>query len=155
MLAGLAMATGGLMLTGLTVATPLLQLLVAYGIFGVGLGLVNAPITNTAVSGMPRAQAGLAAAVASTSRQVGASLGVALAGTLAGGGIHLAHSAGFSEATRAEWWLVFGLGLAVAAIGVVSTGERAKESAKRVAFLLDAPDVAAAAGPEVSQMVTE
>ena len=37
-----------------------------------GLRLVNAPITNTAVSGMPRAQAGVAAAIATTSRQVGA-----------------------------------------------------------------------------------
>ena len=38
-------------------------------------GFVNAPITNTAVSGMPRAQAGVAAAVASTSRQIGQTLG--------------------------------------------------------------------------------
>jgi EmrB/QacA subfamily drug resistance transporter len=138
--AGCAMALGGLLLTNLAVETPLLQLLAAYGIFGIGLGLVNAPITNTAVSGMPRAQAGLAAAFASTSRQVGASLGVALAGTLAGGGIGAAHSPGFSAATHAEWWVVFGLGLAIALIGIASTGERAKASAARVAFLLDAPD---------------
>jgi len=52
---------------------------------GVGFGLVNPPITNTAVSGVPASQAGVAAAVASTSRQVGLTLGVALAGAIAGG----------------------------------------------------------------------
>ncbi|KOG86336.1 MFS transporter, partial [Streptomyces varsoviensis] len=60
-------------------------LVVAYLLFGTGFGLVNAPITNTAVTGMPRAQAGVAAAVASTSRQVGQSLGVAVIGALVAG----------------------------------------------------------------------
>ena len=54
------------------------SLLPAYFVFGVGFGMVNPPITNTAVLGMPAAQAGLAAAVASTSRQVGQTLGVAV-----------------------------------------------------------------------------
>ena len=40
-------------------------------IFGIGFGFVNAPITNAAVSGMPREQAGVAAAIATTSRQFG------------------------------------------------------------------------------------
>ena len=43
--------------------------------------MVNPAITNNAVAGMPLAQAGVAAAIASTSRQVGAALGVAVAGT--------------------------------------------------------------------------
>ena len=37
----------------------------------IGFGMVNAPVTFAAVSGMPRAQAGIASAVASTSRQIG------------------------------------------------------------------------------------
>ena len=94
--AGAAIACGALLLTGLANDTPLPVLVAAYAVFGVGLGSVNAPITNTAVSGMPRSQAGLAAAVASTSRQVGASLGVALAGSLAGGGIDAGHRADFA-----------------------------------------------------------
>ena len=44
--------------------------------------MVNPAITNNAVAGMPLAQAGVAAAIASTSRQVGAALGVAVAGTV-------------------------------------------------------------------------
>ena len=69
------------MLTGLTAHTPVGWLLGSYVIFGIGFGLVNAPITNTAVSGMPVTQAGVAAAIASTSRQVGQSLGVAVVGS--------------------------------------------------------------------------
>jgi len=138
-IAGGAIATGTLLLTTLAQDTPLAYLLAAYGIFGVGLGLVNAPITNTAVSGMPRARAGIAAAVASTSRQVGASLGVALAGSLAGAGIESAHQPGFAAATHVFFWVSAGLGLAIVVLGVASTGARARASAARVAFLLDGP----------------
>ena len=53
--------------------------------FGIGFGAVNPPITYTAVSGMPNNQAGVAAAaVASTSRQVGQTLGVAIIGSIVG-----------------------------------------------------------------------
>ena len=75
-----------LMLTSLTPTTPLALLLVAYAIFGMGFGAVNPPITYTAVSGMPDNQAGVAAAVASTSRQVGQTLGVAVIGSILGHG---------------------------------------------------------------------
>jgi EmrB/QacA subfamily drug resistance transporter len=149
--AGAAIATAGLLLVDLKQDTSLPRLVVAYGIFGVGLGMVNAPITNTAVSGMPRAQAGVAAATASTSRQVGASLGVAIAGTLAGGGIRAAHSATFAESTHPVFWLTVGYGCAIVALGLVSTGARARASALRVAPLLeegkradDAPSVVTA-----------
>jgi MFS family permease len=90
--AGLALAIGALLLARLTPHTPLAYLLVAYVVFGVGSGLVTAPITNTAVSGMPAEQAGVAGAVASTSRQIGASLGVAVTGSIvaldSGAGVH-------------------------------------------------------------------
>src|SRR6185369_8173783 len=104
--AGAAMATGALLLSALSLDTPVLHLLAAYGIFGVGLGTVNAPITNAAVSGMPRSHAGLASAVASTSRQVGASLGVALAGALAGTGIESARHPDFAAATHVVFWVI-------------------------------------------------
>ena len=52
------------MLTLSAATTPLAWLLAAYVVLGLGFGFVNAPITNTAVSGMPRAQAGVAAAIA-------------------------------------------------------------------------------------------
>ena len=80
--AGTAIAAGAAVLVTLTAATPVAELAVVYVVFGVGFGFVNPPISNTAMSGMPRAQAGVAASVASTSRQVGATLGVAVTGTL-------------------------------------------------------------------------
>ena len=144
--AGVAIATAGLLLVDLQQDTPLAQLVVAYAIFGVGLGMVNAPITNTAVSGMPRSQAGVAAATASTSRQVGASLGVAIAGTLAGGGIRVAHSATFAASTHPVFWLTVGYGSAIVALGLLSTGARARASALRVAPLLEEATRADGAG---------
>ena len=135
--AGAAMAAGALLLTRLALDTPLSYLLAAYGIFGIGLGMVNAPITNTAVSGMPRSHAGLASAVATTSRQVGASLGVALAGSLAATGIESAHRTDFAPATHVFFWVSAGLGLAIVGLGLVSTGTRARASAARVVSLLD------------------
>jgi len=80
-----AVLISALMLTRLSPSTATGYLFVAYLIFGLGSGLMNPPITNTAVSGMPPAQAGVAAAVASSSRQVGTTLGVAVLGAVAEG----------------------------------------------------------------------
>jgi len=148
--AGLSMTTGAVLLTSLRADMPLGRLVVAYAVFGVGLGMVNAPITNAAVSGMPRAQAGIAAAVASTSRQVGASLGVALAGSIAGEAV----SPAFASSTHAVWWLLGGLGLAVVALGLAATGERARASVKQVAFLLDSREDAPLALSPTSDRTT-
>ena len=134
---GAAMAIAALLLTALAPDTSLAYLVVAYAIFGVGIGTINAPITNTAVSGMPRSQAALASAIASTSRQVGASLGVALAGALAGAGIDTAHRPDFASATHVVFWVAASLGVAIVVLGLVSTGARARASAESVACLLE------------------
>jgi EmrB/QacA subfamily drug resistance transporter len=106
---GLAVMVSGLLLTGLAPGTSLAFLLGAYAAFGFGFALVSPPIANTAVSGMPPAQAGVAAAVATTSRQVGITLGVAVLGALAG---------------KAEgWWVVAALGLVVAGLGYLTAGQ--------------------------------
>jgi EmrB/QacA subfamily drug resistance transporter len=134
--AGCAIALGAFLLTDLRVDTAMPHVVAAYVLLGIGLGMVNAPITNTAVSGMPIAQAGLAAAVASTSRQVGASLGVALAGSIAGGGIRAARLPTFATSTHPVWWLTVSFGVAIVVIGLGSTGAWARESARRIAPLL-------------------
>jgi EmrB/QacA subfamily drug resistance transporter len=136
---GIAIATAGTLLVRLQVSTPMAWLLVAYAVFGIGFGMINAPITNTAVSGMPRAQAGLAAAVASTSRQVGSSLGVAVAGTVAGGGIHTAHAPNFASATHPVFWIVAAHGVVIALLGFYSTGRRAQDSVRALGPLLREP----------------
>ena len=104
-------------------------------------------MTFAAVSGMPRAQAGLASAVASTSRQIGVSIGVALAGALAGS--HIGDSArewaGFAQATHRFWWILVALGVLIVALGWLSTGERARASTDRIAHLLKDSDAHAPA----------
>jgi EmrB/QacA subfamily drug resistance transporter len=111
---------------------PTSLLVVAYLLFGIGFGLVNAPITNTAVSGMPRAQAGVAAAVASTSRQVGQALGVAVVGALLAGTVHV-DAAAFTGACRTAWWIIAGCGAAVLGMGTLTSGRWARETARRTA----------------------
>jgi EmrB/QacA subfamily drug resistance transporter len=132
---GVAVSAGGLMLTALDPGTSAPFLLGAYAVFGFGFALVSPPIANTAVSGMPPAQAGVAAAVATTSRQVGITLGVAVLGAVAGA----ATNPGFAHATRPGWWIVATLGLAVAALGYVTTSGWAMETARRTAQRLEEP----------------
>jgi len=119
--AGATLTAGGAMLTGLTTTTPFAWLLASYFIFGTGLGLVNPPITNTAISGMPPAQAGVAAAIASTSRQVGQSLGVAVVGVAATSSIHGPLRQGFARASHPGWWIVTGCSAVVLVLGLVTT----------------------------------
>ena len=135
-MSGCALAIGGLMLTGLSPTTSFTRLIIAYLVFGFGFGLVNPPITQTAVSGMPAAQAGVAAAVASTSRQVGQSLGVAVVGVAATSGLQGSLSAGLAQASHPGWWIITVCGLGVLALGVGTTSPRALRSAERTAELL-------------------
>ncbi|MEJ2870002.1 MFS transporter [Actinomycetospora sp. OC33-EN08] len=125
--AGVAMTVVAVVLTQVGPATPLWVLLVAFALFGVGFGMVNPPITNTAVSGMPRAQAGVAAAVASTSRQVGSTFGVAVSGTV------VAAAASVGAGLPVAWGVVVLATAVVGVLGVVATTARARASADRVA----------------------
>lgn len=130
---GAAIAVSGGLLLTLDVATPLPLVVAAYVAFGVGFGLINAPITNTAVSGMPVAQAGVAAGVASTSRQVGTALGVAVLGSLVSAQLGASGVAGFAAAARPAWAVVIGCGLLVLVLGLASTTPWAQETARRTA----------------------
>jgi EmrB/QacA subfamily drug resistance transporter len=85
---GLAFAASALILTQLGPHASYLTLAVAYALLGAGFAMVNPPITNIAVAGMPMAQAGVASAVASSSRQLGNVLGVALVGSLLASRLH-------------------------------------------------------------------
>ena len=123
-LAGSALALSVLPLTRLTAGTPAWLLVTCYVVFGLGFGMVNAPITNTAVSGMPRSQAGVAAAIASTSRQVGGALGVAVVGAVVVSALSGPASHGFATASRTGWWIVCGCGVAVLALGLLTTSRR-------------------------------
>ncbi len=132
-LAGILLAVSALMLTGLRASTPSLLLMAAYAVLGLGNGTLNPPITNTAVTGMPRAQAGVAAAVASTSRQVGQTLGVAVIGSVVTSQVHGALRTGLPAASHAGWWILVGCGLVVLVLGMLTTGRYAANTAARTA----------------------
>ena len=137
LMAGACMMVSAVMLTGLTAGTSLALLFVSYAIFGAGFGAVNSPITYTAVSGMPDNQAGVAAAVASTSRQVGQTLGVALIGSILGAAARANIGADLASASHPAWWLIAGFGAAVLALGAASTGQWAQRTARRCREKLD------------------
>jgi MFS family permease len=131
--AGTTLTASCLLLVGLSATTPFSWLFTAYVVFGIGFGFVNAPITNTAVSGMPRAQAGVAAGIASTSRQVGQTLGVAVVGSLVATSLRSGVGHDFAAASRAGWWVLAGCGAVVLVLGLVATTPWARETARRTA----------------------
>ena len=134
--ASVCLIGAALIMAQFTPTTSLLVVALAYVLMGVGFGLVNAPITNTAVSGMPRTQAGVAAAVASTSRQVGSSLGVAVFGSI------LASGGTFTHASHVCWYVALGCAIVIGLLGIITTGRAAKESAARTAALFTTADSA-------------
>jgi len=78
---------------------------------------------------MPRAQAGVAAAIATTSRQVGQALGVAVVGAIA--------------PPAAAWWTLAACGGVVLTLGLLATTTRAGASARRTAAQLNPEALAA------------
>jgi EmrB/QacA subfamily drug resistance transporter len=137
LLAGILITAATLMLTQLTAETAVWQLLAIFAVFGVGFAIVNAPVTTAAVSGMPTDRAGAASAIASTSRQVGVSIGVALCGSVAGTAL-AQPGADFATGSRALWVICAGLGAAIFFLGMWSTSGRAQRSADRLEPLVAA-----------------
>jgi EmrB/QacA subfamily drug resistance transporter len=136
LIAGVGLTAGCAMLTQMSATTPFWYLFLAYAVFGVGFGFVNTPITNAAVSGMPRSQAGVAGAITSSSRQVGQTLGVAVVGALAAvSGSSAARAAGLTSHTA--WWVLTGCGVAVFVLGLTVTSMRAKRTAVETARMLN------------------
>jgi EmrB/QacA subfamily drug resistance transporter len=138
---GGAMAVSGVLLTELATNTSFGWLMMTYILFGLGFGMMNSPITNTAVSGMPRSQAGVAAAVASTSRQIGQSLGVAITGAVVASHIHGALRTSFVPASHVGWWIIAGAGSAVFLLGILTTGQWARGTARKAAAHLTSDDM--------------
>ena len=135
LIAGALMTTATLLLTQLSADTPVWQLLVVFAVFGIGFSTVNAPITNAAVSGMPTDRAGAASAIASASRQVGVSVGVALCGSVAGAAL-ADPTVDFARSARPLWVLFAAMGVLIFALGFYSTSPRGLRSAERLAPLI-------------------
>ncbi|WUS42227.1 MFS transporter [Kitasatospora sp. NBC_01250] len=136
-LAGAAIAVSGLLFAACHVESSVVLLLVAFGLFGAGIGLVDVPATGLAVDGMPRTQAGVASAITMVSCRVGVALGVAVIGAVLSAGLHgspqAASTAGFLAASRAAWWVVTGCGVVVCGLGALVTGRWARQTARTAA----------------------
>jgi MFS family permease len=140
---GAGLGVGSLMLVSLSPDTSLGWLLAAYSVFGLGFGAVNPPITNAAVSAMPPSQAGVAAAVATTSRQVGLTLGVALIGAVATARVDGSLHDHLATASHLAWWLIAAMGAGIVALGLAASTPAARASAERTAARLhEAPQAA-------------
>ncbi|MGW0733802.1 MFS transporter [Streptomyces sp. NPDC002851] len=137
LVAGCGMTASGVLFAAFDAETANGTLVLGYVLFGLGFGFVNAPITDTAVAGMPRAQAGVAAAVASTSRQIGGTLGVAVIGAVLAAGVgdggHTTDPGRFAAAATPAYWIIVGCGLCVLLIGAVTSGSWARRTAVRAA----------------------
>lgn len=140
LIAGTGITAAGVLLTFLTAASPAWYVVLCCAVMGAGMGWVNAPATNNAVAGMPRARAGTASAIASTGRQVGSSLGVAVSGSVLAAGLHGPLAAGFASATRPAWWIAAAMGACVFVLALVTTGRTARASAARAAALIETAD---------------
>ncbi|MGW3204245.1 MFS transporter [Streptomyces sp. NPDC001135] len=132
-IAGVAITLAAVVQTGLDNGTAVVWLLVVYAVFGLGFGMQNPPITHTAMSGMPTEQAGVAAGIISTSRQVGQALGVAVVGSVVTSNLHGSLRTGLAEASHPGWWIITGCGVAVFALGLLTTGQWARRTAEETA----------------------
>ncbi len=151
LVSGTMIAVASTVLALLPESAPVWSLMTVFAVFGIGFSMVNAPITNAAVSGMPLDRAGAASAVTSTSRQIGVSIGVALCGSVASAALAAAGTASsavagtassavagnFAAAARPLWLVCVVLGVVVAVLGFVSTSPRAVDSARRLAPLIE------------------
>ncbi|GAB1818021.1 MFS transporter [Herbidospora sp. RD11066] len=131
-----SMVTGSIaaICAGLLAAVPAelptgLRMYVCYALMGIGIGWMNAAITTTAVSGMPNAQAGVAAGITSTMRQTGVSLGVAIVGSVLASHLPvLVPGPEFTAAYRTSWAIIVTCGVLVLTIGVLTTGRWAQRA---------------------------
>jgi predicted MFS family arabinose efflux permease len=137
--AGTALAPGGGVPLRPGPAAPLLAVPATCPPSGVFPGAVNPPVTNPAISGMPRSMAGLAGSPASAGRQAGTTSGAAISGTnnrpapTRGG-------TAFTSAAHGVWRMVVALGAGIVVPGPASTGRRASRTAARAAALFERVD---------------
>jgi EmrB/QacA subfamily drug resistance transporter len=126
LLAGtLALALGTLLLALPEHAAPLWQILAPALLVGIGYGLINAPVSTVAVATLPREQAGVAAATASSARNVGLVLGIAVLGSVVNGRLpglraHEPFVVAYTDAIHPAYLVAAGVALAAAAVALTT-----------------------------------
>ena len=131
MLCGISMLAVSFLQLFVTKTTPMIILFVIYIFLGIGFGMLNSPITITAIEGMPLSQSGTAAAIAVTCKQIGNSLGVALPSLL----ITKPITSSLTRTPFTNVWLLFGCcAIAIIFLSYLSNSPLAKKSLRRVRF---------------------
>jgi MFS family permease len=131
-IAGTALTLSSAALSQLTDSSTMTFLIITYGLFGVGVGMVSSAITNTFMSGVPKSQAGVASGMNSASRQLGTSLGVAIVGSVLAASLRGSMHAGFLTAAHPGWWVMAGCGYTVLLLGLISTTQWARMTVSKV-----------------------
>src|SRR6185437_6801338 len=105
---GMAIMTVGLLLFArLGAGVTFNALLPGFILFGVGAGLMNVPLTNVVLDGVPTARAGIASALFNASREVAGLLGVTVVGAVLRSGTRPAQA--FIDGYHSGLWLTIGL----------------------------------------------
>jgi hypothetical protein len=79
----------------------------------------------------------VASGIASTSRQIGTSLGVAICGSILAANLHGPLPAWFVPASHVGWLLLAGCGVAIMVLALVTNSRWALQTAARTATRLD------------------
>jgi MFS transporter, DHA2 family, methylenomycin A resistance protein len=116
-----AMGIGLVLMSFVTAGTSLYLIELCLAILGLGLGLNTGPVNSVAVAAVPPARSGTASGLLNTTRMVGATLGVALMGTIFGHYSGQGTPTAFTTGLRAAFWLGAAgelLGALIAFVGV-------------------------------------
>ena len=129
--AGAGFITGSVLLLLSTPTGPLPLLLLAYLCFGIGFGMVNAPITTVVVAGLPRSRVGVASALSSTARQAGQAVGVAVFGALATIAADGSVQHGLSTSAWTAWTFTGVGGVLITLLAIAATTQTARARAPK------------------------
>ena len=127
MVAGLLLAAAGaLSLALLPAGGSALELGWRFALIGLGAGLMNSPMSNSAVSSADARHSGAASATHNTFRQIGGTLGVAALGTIVAAGHHAQAGGAAFQAGLGHAFLAVAALLALCAITVAVLGRGGK-----------------------------
>ena len=128
---GMAIMTVGLLLFArLGAGATFGSLLPGFILFGLGAGLMNVPLTNAVLDGVPAAQAGIASALFNASREVAGLLGVTVVGAVLRSSESAALRSGtqpaqaFIDGYHSGLWLTIGLLAAGVVLSYVTLRQR-------------------------------
>ena len=145
----LLMVVGLLLFARLGAGASFGALMPGFAVFGVGIGLMNVPLTTAVLDGLPAEHAGMASALLNNSREMAGLLGITIIGAVLraqqGSSLRAGASApqAFLDGYHAGLWVAIGLLAAGVLVSYVSLRPRAKVPAEITASPVAEPASAA------------